>query len=212
MKSNKVLLPFGKTIYQSSDGHSVTSDTAALVNKILEDNKEKDLSLLDLGSGNGIISIMLKYYQNSWKCTGLEIQEKLVNMAIKNARKTNLEVAFINGDLRNYNWKDRKFDIIASNPPYIKFKQGRTSPNQERAISRQEICCQMTDILQVIKNQLKNNGNAYLIYPESRSLELRKTTKKIDLIILEKFILADKIVKCIFVIAKRRDKKHKNLK
>jgi tRNA1(Val) A37 N6-methylase TrmN6 len=183
-----VKLPFGKTIFQTDHGQSITSDTAFIVETILEQISNENLSVLELGSGNGIISIMLVHYRPSWQITGIEIQPELAKLSLKNAELAEVKVEFKEADFRIFN-SSKKFDLIVSNPPFYPVKSGKISPIQERAISRHEISCNMSDVFQAVKRNLKQDGKAFLLYPEERMLELEKNVKKVDLKLGSKLIM-----------------------
>jgi len=182
-----VLLPSGKTIYQSPNGQSVTSDTAFIVETVLQEFPLQEARVLELGSGNGIISLMLKQAPKNWQITGLELQPQLTWLSQKNAELLGFDLNFINGDLKNF-LANNKFDMIVSNPPYFPVKDGRISPVEERAISRHEIKCDMLDVLKSVKRNLKLTGAAFLIYPQTRWKDLEFFVKKVDLKIESKFI------------------------
>lgn len=184
-----VLLPFGKTIYQTEHGQSITSDTAFVVETVLQQIPDKQLSVLELGSGNGIISLMLAHYRPNWQITGIEIQSELVKLSRKNAELAEVQVDFQEADLRKFQ-STSKNDIIISNPPYFPANQGKISLIAERAISRHEISCKMIDIFQAVKRNLKLNGKAFLLYPEERLQEADKNVKKVDLKLASKFIMS----------------------
>jgi len=182
-----VLLPFGKSIYQSPSGQPITSDTAFIVETVLQEFPKQEADVLELGSGNGIISIMLKHYRKNWQISGLEIQAKLTELSQKNAELIGFILNFQTGDLKAFE-ADSKFDMIVSNPPYFPVQDGRISPIEERAISRHEIKCDMLDVLNSVKKNLKQTGVAFLIYPQSRWNDLDFFVKKVDLRIETKFI------------------------
>jgi 16S rRNA (guanine1207-N2)-methyltransferase len=182
-----VKLPFGKTIFQTSSGQSITSDTAFMVETMLHHFKTERLSVLELGSGNGIISIMLSYYRPTWKITGIDIQPHLVKLAKDNSRLAEVDPLFLCSDLKSFSAK-KKIDLIISNPPYFPKIDGRISPVRERAISRHEIKCTMNDVLNAVKRNLNSEGKAYLLYPMSRINELWVSAKRVDLKFKEKII------------------------
>ncbi|MBN2460348.1 MAG: methyltransferase [Candidatus Cloacimonetes bacterium] len=186
-----VLLPFGQKIYQTSSS-GVSSDAAGLVEWVLKENRDKTKKTLDLGSGNGIIAIMLKYYRPRWTCLGLEIQQELVELARTNAALCGLQIEFLQGDLKEADFTGGGFDLIVSNPPYHSLGKHRLSPDRERTIARHELYCQQMDILNFLQQQLKPAGKAYLSYPADRVQEIEKNIKNIDLKINGKFILAGK--------------------
>ncbi|MCF7793988.1 MAG: methyltransferase [Candidatus Cloacimonetes bacterium] len=183
-----VLLPFHKTIFQTDHGQAITSDTAFVVETILKRNFAKELKVLELGSGNGIISIMLAHYRPNWQITGIEIQQELVELSRSNAELSEVKTTFLQADLKEFQTSE-KFDLIISNPPYFAKKEGRISPIKERAISRHEICCTMNDVFCCLKRNLKINGKAFLIYPTLRWKECEKNAKIVDLIIADKIIM-----------------------
>jgi tRNA1(Val) A37 N6-methylase TrmN6 len=202
MKKVPVLLPFQKTIYQPAKGHSITTDTEDLVNQVLAEHPEDDLSVLDLGTGIGILVIMMKHYRPNWRCTGIDIQNELIELAGENAADLGVDIDLINGDFRNHSFC-RKFDLIVSNPPFQKMGSGRIPAERCRAIARHEITCSIDSLLTVISANLKGSGFAYVIYPDSRSAEIEKKTKNIDLRIENKIIIAkSKIVRSIFKFVK----------
>ena len=185
-----VKLPFGKTIFQTISGQSITSDTAFMVETVLHKFKQKRLSVLELGSGNGIISIMLAYYCPTWKITGIDIQPHLVKLAKENSRLAEVNTAFLCSDLKSFSTKE-KFNLIISNPPYYVKTDGKISPIRERAISRHEVMCSMYDVLKAVKRNLTSEGKAYLLYPMSRINELLVSAKRVDLKFEEKIIFSE---------------------
>lgn len=184
-----VKLPFGKTIFQSSNGQSITSDTAFIVETVLRYCKQERSSVLELGSGNGIISIMLSYYRPTWQITGIDIQPHLVKLAKENSRLAEVDTSFLCSDLKSFSAKE-KFNLIISNPPYYAIADGKISPKRERAISRHEIMCTMHDVLMAVKRNLTPEGKAYLLYPISRINELLDSAKRVDLKFEEKIIFS----------------------
>lgn len=187
-KFKKVRLPFGCEILQTMDGQGISSDTQFLVETVLINEVKSTRKVLEFGSGNGIISIMLKANRQNWIITGIEIQPHLVELSQQNAECVNLDISFIEGDIASDPITDKGYDIIVANPPYIKKGAGRKSPNIERAISRQEIKCTMQQILKRTEMELAKKGNAYLMYPQYRYEELIELTKNVDLKIDSRFI------------------------
>ena len=183
-----VQLPFNKTIFQTKEGHSITSDSAFLVETISDQIINNNINLLELGSGNGIISIMLSHYHPKWEIMGIEIQKHLVEISRDNAKLSQTSPSFIEADLRTFT-SSQKYDLIISNPPYFPKYMGKISPIQERAISRHEITCNMMDILECVKRNLENCGNAFILYPQNRWDDIDNFAKKVDLKTRKKFVL-----------------------
>lgn len=95
-------------------------DTEILVEEVIKIAKQKyNPKILDLCTGSGVIAISLKKYVPNSEIIGIDISEKAIEVANKNANKLNVDVKFIKSDLFE-KLKKEKFDIIVSNPPYIK--------------------------------------------------------------------------------------------
>lgn len=95
-------------------------DTEILVEEVIKiANQKYNPKILDLCTGSGAIAISLKKYVPNSEIIGVDISEKAIEVANKNANKLNADVKFIKSDLFE-RLKKEKFDIIVSNPPYIK--------------------------------------------------------------------------------------------
>ena len=182
----EVLLPFGKTILQYPN-QGVSSDSKLLFDEITI-NTDSGLNCLELGSGNGIISLMLANYHPDWQIQGIDIQTDLVNLSQKNATICQSQATFFEADLKDIN-SDKKYDIIFSNPPFFQRGKFRLGDEEARNIARHEIMCQMPDVFAAVKRNLKPFGEAYLIYPRERLAQIETEAKKVDLILMTKKIL-----------------------
>lgn len=171
-----VRLPFGKTIFQSAIGQGISSDIASLIETVLEHTVNEKKAVLELGSGCGIISLMLKYYRPAWQITGIEIQKHLSEISQQNSKVSDLDVRFLHYDLREYE-DEELYDLIITNPPYYRINAGRISPQRERAISRHEVMCELRDVVNAIFRNLRPEGHAYLLYPQEREIELSDQVK-----------------------------------
>ena len=96
-------------------------DTETLVEFILENTENSPVSLLDIGTGTGCIPISIAHFKTAFYCTGIDISEKAIKLAQKNAEKLNVSdrVEFLKCDILT-DFPKKKFDIAVSNPPYIK--------------------------------------------------------------------------------------------
>jgi tRNA1Val (adenine37-N6)-methyltransferase len=176
-------------VYQPKSGQTVTQDTQFLLHTVLNRYRKQTLQVLELGSGTGILSILLKLHRPGWHVTGIEIQHQLVDLSIKNAANCNVPIRFIEGDIRKINdfLPLNEYDLVVSNPPFFRIGEFRLSANPEKAISRHELLCTMDDILVAVKKTIKLNGNAFLIYPNDRISEVKGKIKNIDLQIITEF-------------------------
>lgn len=166
-------------IYQKKKGYRFSIDTLLLVSFISLKSKEK---AIDLGTGSGIIPIILasSFPQTHW--TGLEIQSDLAKMARQSVELNNLQdrVEIIHGDageIQNI-CPARAFDVVVFNPPYRKIKSGRKNPNPEKAIARHEIKGSLELFLRAAAFLLKPGGKIFAIYPACRLVELASLFRK----------------------------------
>ncbi len=137
--------------------------------------------ILELGTGNGIISLLLsvKPFKH---ITAVEIQESLADLARRNVRINNLEkkITVVHMDLREFQ-PEKKFDIIFSNPPYIRKGEGHLSSSDERSVAKHELKCDIFDIMERTGKLLTKNGRAYIIFQAKREEELLQAAERNDL-------------------------------
>jgi tRNA1Val (adenine37-N6)-methyltransferase len=129
-------------------------------------------SVLDIGTGCGVIPILLAQRQPDIKVTAIEVQESLYTLAVKNTRHNQLgeRVQTIHGDFLKVapTLEKQTFDWAVSNPPYRKADTGRKNPNEEKAIARHEISLNLASILELSAPLLKPGGKIALAYPPLR--------------------------------------------
>jgi tRNA1(Val) A37 N6-methylase TrmN6 len=184
MNKIKVKLPFSDIeIEQLPDGQPVTEAASFLQHTIIDNSPRNSLKGLELGSGNGVVSFMLALQKPYWQLTGIELQKELVELAESNNAGLGLNCTFMQGDLREHRQllQQRGYDLIYSNPPWIKANSGQVSPNASRALSRQEITCTLKDILLCIDWCLHPQGLGWTIYPIERMAELGREILQTDL-------------------------------
>lgn len=138
-------------------------------------------TVLDLGSGTGIISILLSKKINAKKIVGIEIQEEVYEMSKKSIILNDLEnVDFINEDIKNLNKiiENNSCDAIVTNPPYMKKNSGIKNENEMKLISRHEIKCNIEDIIKVSSKLLKDNGELYMVHRPDRLVGIIECLRK----------------------------------
>jgi tRNA1Val (adenine37-N6)-methyltransferase len=162
-------------VLQKKDGYRFSVDAPLLADFIQTRRSDE---ILELGAGNGIISLLLsiKPFKH---ITAVEIQESLADMARRNIKLNNLDrkISIIREDLRHYN-PGKKFDVIFSNPPYIKKGDGQLSSSLEKSIAKHELKCDIFDILEKTAELLKSKGKAYFIYIAKRKDDLFQAIEK----------------------------------
>lgn len=132
--------------------------------------------VLDLGTGTGIIPILLAGKTKGKHFTGLEIQRESADMAKRSVRYNDLEerISIIEGDLREAGtlFRAASFDVITCNPPYMTERHGLINPQQPKAIARHEILCTLEDVLSQAARLLKPGGRFYLVHRPFRLAEI----------------------------------------
>lgn len=163
-------------IIQKKKGWRFSIDAPLLAYYIKSD---KDSELLELGAGNGIVSILLASSKPFKKIIALEIQDSLITIAKRNIHLNSLDgkIEVIKGDIKSVDSLP-KFDIVFSNPPYQKVREGRISPYTERAIAKHEILCELRDVTRAFSVSMKRNGRGYIIYRTARMKEFEEACER----------------------------------
>lgn len=187
---------YGLKIIQAKNVYRFTQDAILLVKFVQLKNNER---IIDLGSGSGIIPILLSYRKKGLSVYGIEIQEELANMSKRSVKLNKLEkiIHIIHEDIKNIRniFESNQFDVVISNPPYISLGKGVIGTVNSRSIARHELKCNMEDIVSQSNYLLKNKGRIYLIYKSSRLVDL--------MIILRKYSIEPKVVRFIHFEKKR---------
>ncbi len=131
---------------------------------------------LDLGTGTGIIPILLEAKTDGEHFTGLEIQQESADMAARSVAYNHLEakIDIITGDIKDASKRfgASSFDVITTNPPYMIGNHGQSSDNQAKAIARHEVLCTLDDILRESVKLLKPKGRFYMVHRPFRLAEI----------------------------------------
>ena len=98
-------------------------ETEELVELILKDNHQENLEVVDIGTGTGIIALSLSLENPTWKVTGLDISKEVLKIATKNNQALEGQVHFLESDVLSKFPKNKKIDILVSNPPYISYDE-----------------------------------------------------------------------------------------
>ena len=143
---------------------------------------KKDSIVLDIGTGTGIISILLSAKTEANKIIGIEIQREVADMAKKSVILNKLEnkIEIINDDINNIEkyFENNYFDVIVTNPPYQKNNTGLKSENEKNLISRHEIKCTLEDIIKKSFKILKDKGEFYMVHRPERLVDIMYLMRK----------------------------------
>ena len=137
---------------------------------------KKGEQVLDLGTGTGIIPILLKGKTQGKHFTGLEIKEESAEMARRSVNFNGLsgEISIVTGDIREAAdlFGAASFDVVTSNPPYMTGSHGLTNPGEAKAIARHELLCTLEDVIREASAVLKPQGRFYMVHRPFRLAEI----------------------------------------
>lgn len=139
-------------------------------------------NIMDLCTGNGVIPLLMSKRTNG-KITGVEIQERLYDMAARSVRYNELEdrIRMLHGDLKDMPslLGHGIFDVVTCNPPYfITPVNGNMNTNEYFAIARHELLCNLEDVMKVSSQLLKQGGKAAFVHRPDRLLDILTFMRK----------------------------------
>ena len=141
--------------------------------------------VMDIGTGTGIISILLSKKANIKKIYGIEIQQEVANMAERSVKLNNLEdkISIINTNIKDIfdKFEPNTFDAIVTNPPYMKLNTGAKSDEIKKLISRHEVECNLEDIIKISYKLLKSRGEFYMVHRDERIVDILYLMRKYKL-------------------------------
>ncbi len=142
-------------------------------------------TVLDLGTGTGIIPILMEAKTEASHLTGLEIQKESADMATRSVALNGLSdrIDIVLGDIKEAGniFKSASFDIITCNPPYMIGQHGLTNPNEPKAIARHEILCTLEDVVSQAAKLLRPGGHFFMVHRPFRLAEIMNTMSKYKL-------------------------------
>jgi len=160
-------------IIQKKKGYRFSIDAAMLAQHIRL--RATDVAV-DLGTGCGIIPLILSLRSLAAHIYGIEIQRDLAELASRNVRLNRMEgrITIVHGDMKDFKsyLTPGTIDVVFSNPPYRKVLSGRISPEEERAVARHEIRACLSDVVSVAEGLLKISGRFVVVYPAGRVIDL----------------------------------------
>ena len=143
--------------------------------------REKEMAI-DLGTGTGIIPILLEAKNVGSHYTGLEVQPESADMAARSVRLNGLErkIRIVTGDVKDVKelFEGQLFDVVTSNPPYMNHSHGLVNKESAKAIARHEVLCTLDDVVAAASRLLKVGGRFYLVHRPHRLVEIITTCVK----------------------------------
>jgi len=165
------LLGYGLSIFQDDDFFKFSIDSVLLAEFV--NLKYTDKKILDMCCGNSPLLMILARKQDK-DYYGIELQEKVYELAKLSVLENNLNINLINDNVKNINkyFSTNFFDVITCNPPYFKYNSS-TLINKviEKSIARHEIEITFKEIVELANIYLKNNGYFYFVHRADRFME-----------------------------------------
>ena len=172
----------GYKIIQSKDKFCFGMDAVLLSGFAEAKSGEK---VLDLGTGTGIIPILMEAKTNGEHFTGLEIQHESAEMATRSVEMNKLQdkINIVTGDIKEASgiFGGATFHVITTNPPYMNENHGIVNPDSAKAIARHELLCSLDDVIREASRCLKSKGKMYMVHRPNRLVDIFDTMRKYHL-------------------------------
>ena len=166
----------GLKIIQNNDGFCFGIDSVILSD--FAKNIKENSDVVDLGTGTGILGLLLCGKTKLRTITGIEIQEDVAKMAERSIKLNELENRFkifnvnINSVFKENLLKKNKFDVVIMNPPYKELGSGITNENKSKLIARHEITATLEDFVKTAAALLKDKGELYIVHKPERTVDI----------------------------------------
>jgi tRNA1Val (adenine37-N6)-methyltransferase len=167
-------------IRQKKEGYRFSID--ALLLSHFAELRPKD-RVIDLGTGCGVIPLILIFRRKAEAVIGVEVQPSLAELARQNVslNRFSSKIEIWERDFKDLAGERGIFDCVLCNPPYRRRGSGRVNPQEEKALARHEINATLEDVLQAAHHLLKNKGRFCSIYPASRTADLFQGLRRFHL-------------------------------
>ena len=164
------------TIYQRKRGYRFAIDAVLLAGLTRVRPTDR---ILDLGTGCGVIPLVMAHRNLGQRIVGLEIQPDLVGLAQRNVEANGFsqKITIYEGDFRRIaaDFRPGSFDLVTSNPPYRRLRSGRLNVDEQQAIARHELKSSLADVVGTASTLLGQGGRLAIIYPATRLAHLLVT-------------------------------------
>lgn len=167
-------------LIQSREGYRFSVDALFLAEFVTV--KPGDF-LVDLGTGCGVIPLLLLATKPLKHAVGIEIQADLALQAWRNAAANDhfRQMDILRADIRHPPFFSGTADVVTCNPPYRKPDSGRINPNTSRAIARHEIFVSLEHILVAARHLLKKKGRFAMVYSAERLIDFLSQSRRFNL-------------------------------
>jgi len=170
----------GLKIIQNPEGFCFGIDAVLLANHVKLKPKDR---VVDLGTGTGIIPILLAGKSTTCSFQGLEIQSQVFSMAKRSVLLNGLEdrIEILKGDVKTVTdlFPKSIYDVVTANPPYM-HREGLINPKDAKAISRHEVACDLEDVVKAASALLRTHGRFYMIHRPNRLVDIMYYMRKHD--------------------------------
>ena len=161
-------------IIQNKNGFCFGIDSILLTDFAKE--MKSNSKVIDLGTGTGIISILLSGKTKGTNFVGVEVQNEVANMAKRSVNLNNLEnrIKILNMNILDLKkeYKKGEFDVVVTNPPYKKINTGVININDKKLISRHEVKATLEDFIEIASFLLKDFGEFYMVNRPDRLVDI----------------------------------------
>ena len=169
----------GLKIIQNKDGFCFGIDSV-LISDFAKNIKNS--KVIDLGTGTGIINILLSGKTDNCSFTGIEVQSEVAEMAERSIKLNNLEnkIKIINDNILNLKniFQKKEFDVVVTNPPYKKINTGIINKEDKKIISRHEVTASLEDFIKTASYLLKDYGEFYMVHRPDRLVDIFSIMRK----------------------------------
>ena len=167
------LMRDGLKLIQNTDIFCFGMDAVLLSTYATAGKKDR---VLDMGTGNGIIPVLMQSKNPGSTYSALEIQEGSAQLARRNVELNHLEnrISVVKGDIKEASrlFGGASFDVVTTNPPYMNENHGLKNPESHKAIARHEILCTLEDVIREAAKVLKPSGRFYMVHRPHRLTEI----------------------------------------
>ena len=204
------------------NGYKIIQDTerfqfgidAVLLADFAGKEVRKDNSVIDLGTGTGIIPLLMNSICESAHFVGLEVQKESAEMAARSVALNNLteQIQIVNGDLKDSDkiFARHSFNVVTCNPPYMIDEHGKSNSLDAKTIARHEVLCTLEDVIAAADTLLATHGKFFMIHRPFRLPEIfsalerhKMEMKRMQLI----FPFADKEPNMVLIEARKNAKR-----